>query len=171
VTLEAFSDGMLGWLVRLAGLFWLVGAGMLFRQIRTEMALDAMTSKLEKATRELEPSTSPEPRHKSEAERAEDRWTDRDDAARRGWIAGQAVVLAATAIAMLMLHPFAAWMVAFLVMGQGAYFIWREHTARRAPSARAADHARPSVSTINAGWVSLFVAGLVWMAAYRGLLA
>ena len=61
-------------------------------------------------------------------------------------------------------------LAAFLVMGQGAYFIWREHTARRAPSAKAADHARPSVSTINAGWVSLFVAGLVWMAAYRGLL-
>ena len=67
---------------------------------------------------------------------ATERWIDRDDAARRGWIAGQAVVLAATALAMMLLHPFAAWLVALLVLGQGVYFIWREHTARHAPDRR-----------------------------------
>ena len=71
---------------------------------------------------------------------------------------------------MLMLHPFAAWTAALLVTGQGVYFFWREHTARRAPNAEAAEHARPSKSTINAGWVSLLVACLVWAAAFRGLL-
>jgi flagellar biosynthesis/type III secretory pathway M-ring protein FliF/YscJ len=95
---------------------------------------------------------------------------DRDDAARRGWIAGQAVVLAITAITMVILHPFAAWMVALLVLGQGVYFIWREYTARRAPDAETAEHARPSASTVNAAWFSLVVATLVWAAAFRGLL-
>ena len=61
-------------------------------------------------------------------------------------------------------------MAALLVAGQGLYFFWREWTARRAPSAEAAAHARPSAATINAGWVSLIVAMLVWMAAFRGLL-
>src|SRR5690606_30145590 len=107
---------------------------------------------------------------KTAAQEATDRWTDRDDAARRGWIAGQAVVLAATALAMILLHTFAAWMVAVLVLGQGAYFFWREYTARHAPTLEAARHARPSQSTVNAGWVSLAVACLVWVAAFRGLL-
>ncbi len=181
MTPEAFSDGLLGWIIRLAGLFWLLGAFMLFRQIRMEMALDGMTAKLEKMAREFEADAAqgdyadidapPEPRERSEAEKAVDRWMDRDDAARRGWIAGQAVVLSACALAMMMLHPFAAWLVALLVLGQGVYFMWREHTARRAPSADAADHARPSKSTVNAGWVSLAVALLVWIAAFRGVLA
>jgi ABC-type nickel/cobalt efflux system permease component RcnA len=154
---EAFSDGLLGWLVRGAGLLWLVGAFMLFRQIRAEMALDSMTASLEKLAGELESNRTAA-------------WIDRDDAARRGWIAAQAVVLAATSVAMLMLHPFASWMTALLVLGQGAYFLWREHTARRAPTPEAASHARPSQATVNAGWVSLAVALLVWLAAWRGLL-
>jgi Flp pilus assembly protein TadB len=176
VTFEAFSDGLLQWIVRLAGLFWLVGAFMLFRQIRTEMALDSITAKLEETARELERDalTSGDLEkpviRKSEAQEKTDRWTDRDDAARRGWIAGQAVVLAATALAMMLLHSFAVWMVALLVAGQGVYFFWREHTARRAPTAEAAAHARPSASTINAGWISLIIAMLVWSAAFRGLL-
>jgi hypothetical protein len=143
---------------------------MLFRQIRIEMALDSMTARIERAARQIEADVPSEPTRKSAEEQARDRWTDRDDAARRGWIAAQAVVLAATALAMLLLHPFAAWMVALLVLGQGAYFIWREHAARRAPSAEAAMHARPSASTVNAGWVSLIVAMLVWTAAFRGVL-
>src|SRR5690606_13572917 len=140
MTFEQFTNGLLEWTVRLAGLFWLVGAFMLFRQIRTEMALDSLTAKLEKTARDLERDAlasgdfeKPVIR-KTSAQEATDRWTDRDDAARRGWIAAQAVVLAATALAMLLLHPFAAWMVALLVLGQGAYFLWRETTARRAPS-------------------------------------
>jgi Flp pilus assembly protein TadB len=176
VTLEAFPDGLLQWTVRLAGLFWLVGAFMLFRQIRTEMALDSLTAKLEKTARDLERDAlasgdleKPVIR-KTDAQKAADRWADRDDAARRGWIAGQAVVLAAAALAMILLHPFAVWMVALLVAGQGVYFFWREHVARRAPTPEAAAHARPSVSTINAGWVSLVIAMLVWSAAFRGLL-
>jgi ABC-type nickel/cobalt efflux system permease component RcnA len=175
MTFESFSNALLQWIIRGAGLLWLVGAFALFRQIRAEMALDRLTSDLAKIADELDAELSPDapPGHhqKSQAERAEDKWIDRDDAARRGWIAAQAVVLAATALAMLMLHPFASWMVALLVLGQGVYFFWREHTARHAPLPTAAEHARPTQSTINAGWVSLALAVLVWAAAWRGLLA
>jgi ABC-type nickel/cobalt efflux system permease component RcnA len=182
---EAFSDALLPWIIRIAGLLWLVGALMLFRQIRVEMALDRMTSRIEEMARDMRADASPVdedtdtygdidapviPRKKSEQEKAVDAWIDRDDAARRGWIAGQAVVLAATAIAMLFLHPFAAWLAALLVLGQGVYFFWREYTARRAPSAEAAAHARPTGATVNAAWFSLMVATLVWAAAFRGLL-
>ena len=180
---EAISDALLPWIIRIAGLLWLVGALMLFRQIRTEMALDRMTSRIEEMARDLAADPPPEdedtygdidapvrPREKSEQEKAADAWIDRDDAARRGWIAGQAVVLAATAITMLILHPFAAWLTALLVLGQGVYFIWREFTARRAPTAEAAAHARPTAQTVNAAWFSLVVATLVWAAAFRGLL-
>ena len=54
MTLEAFSDGLLGWIIRIAGLFWLVGAFMLYRQIRMEMMLDRMTSRIKTRTREFE---------------------------------------------------------------------------------------------------------------------
>ena len=179
---EAFSDGLLGWIIRIAGLFWLVGAFMLYRQIRMEMMLDRMTSRIETMTREFEETGEPDedgygnidaPVKRAERtaeEQAIDRWTDRDDAARRGWIAAQSVVLGITALSMIVLHPLAAWLVALLVIGQGAYFIWREHTARHAPNAESADHARPTTSTVNAGWFSLVVATLVWAAAFRGVL-
>lgn len=181
---EAISDAVLPWIIRIAGLLWLLGAVMLFRQIRMEMALDNMTAKLEQMTRDFAADAAqpdPEdtygdidapviPRPRSEDEKRIDAWTDRDDAARRGWIAGQAVVLGITAIAMMLLHPFAAWLVALLVLGQGVYFIWREYTARHAPNAETATHARPSASTVNAGWFSLVIATLVWAAAFRGLL-
>jgi len=85
-------------------------------------------------------------RKRSDAEKAAEAWMDRDDAARRGWIAAQAVVLAATAISMILLHPFASWMAALLVIGQGVYFFWREWTARRAPTVEAAVQARPSAA-------------------------
>lgn len=173
MTGEAIWDWVLGWSIRLAGLFWVLGSFMLFRQIRMEMALDRMTSKLEAMTRDFEPDPDDEPDghlQRSPEQRAVDAWMDRDDSARRGWIAGQAVVLAATGLAMMMLHPFASPLAAFLVFGQGVYFIWREGTARRAPSHEAAAHARPSKSTVNAAWVSLTIACLIWMAAYRGVL-
>jgi hypothetical protein len=162
MTFEAASDLLLEWLVRAAGLFWVVGALMLFRQIQVEMALDTMTARLERKAREL--NAEPDQPDPVAA------WIDRDDRLRRGWIAAQAVILAAAALAMLMLHPFASWMAAVLVLGQGVYFLWRESTARRAPTPEAAAHARPSQSTINAGWFSLGVALLVWLAAFRGLL-
>ena len=182
---EAISDAILPWIIRIAGFLWLIGAFILFRQIRMEMALDRMTSQLEDMARSVEADLLPDassedtygdidapvtPRAKPDEEKATDAWMDRDDAARRGWIAGQAVVLAITAITMVVLHPFAAWMVALLVLGQGVYFIWREHTARRAPNAETAAHARPTASTVNAAWFSLVVATLVWAAAFRGLL-
>jgi hypothetical protein len=173
---EQFINGLLEWLVRAAGAFWLVGSFMLFRQIRMEMAFDTMTASLEKTARDLERDALARGdietplQLKSPEQEATDRWTDRDDAARRGWIAAQAVVLAATSLAMILLHPFAAWMVALLVLGQGAYFFWREHRSRHAPTPQAAEHAKPSQSTINAGWVSLAVAMVVWIAAFRGLL-
>lgn len=178
---DAIWNEVLGWLVRLAGLFWLLGAFMLFRQIRTEMALDRMAARIEKMTPDANPSRTAEDtygdidalvqrRVKSETEKANDRWLDRDDAARRGWIAGQAIVLAATAIAMVLLHPLASGLAALLVLGQGVYFIWRETTARRAPDADLADHARPTAATVNAAWVSLGIACLVWIAAIRGVL-
>lgn len=185
MSVEAFSDGLLGWIIRIAGLFWLFGAFMLFRQIRMEMALDSMKSRLEAMSREFEASgitddvadddyadmdRPNEPAVRTAEEHAIDRWMDRDDAARRGWIAGQAVVLSATALTMMLLHPFAAWMVALLVLGQGAYFIWREHVSRNAPNAECAEHARPSRSTVNAGWFSLVLGCLVWAAAFRGVL-
>lgn len=177
--LETVSDAVLPWIIRIAGLFWLLGAFMLFRQIRMEMALDRMTARVADMARDFAADTddrygeidaAPQPQEKSEAELAADAWMDRDDAARRGWIAGQAVVLAATALAMLLLHTLAAWLVALLVLGQGVYFFWREHAARGAPSAEAAAHAKPSESTVNAGWFSLAIALLVWSAAFRGLL-
>ncbi|MDP3495498.1 MAG: hypothetical protein Q8R82_20515 [Hyphomonadaceae bacterium] len=182
MTVEAFSDGLLGWIIRIAGLFWLFGAFMLYRQIRMEMMLDRMTTRIETMSREFEASNEPDddgygdidaPVKRAERtieEQAIDRWTDRDDAARRGWIAAQSVVLGVTALSMILLHPLAAWLVALLVIGQGAYFIWREHTARHAPNAESADHARPTTSTVNAGWFSLVVATLVWAAAFRGVL-
>src|SRR5262245_48988938 len=105
MSLETFSNQLLEWLVRLAGLFWLAGAFMLFRQIRTERLLDRMAAKLERATPET-PTAAPDPAT---------RWKNRDDAACRGWIAGQAVVLAATSVSMLLLHPFSAWLAALLV--------------------------------------------------------
>lgn len=171
MTAESFSDGLLGWIIRIAGLFWLLGAFALLRQIRMEMALDRMTSRLEGIARDLEREAGAAgEKAASSPDDPIERWKDRDDAARRGWIAAQAVVLAATALAMMMLHPFAAWLVALLVTGQGLYFFWREWTARRAPDAEAAAHARPTQATVNAGWVSLAVALLVWAAAFRGLL-
>ncbi len=84
--LDALINAALPWIIRLAGLFWLIGAFALFRQIQVEMALDR-----EAAVR------------KAADGNANERWADRDDAARRGWIAGQAVVLMATAIAMILL--------------------------------------------------------------------
>lgn len=169
---EAFSDGLLGLIIRLAGLFWLLGAFALVRQIRMEMMLDRMTSQIEgmaeKVAREAaEAEAGPD---KPTDKTAIERWKDRDDAARRGWIAGQAVVLIATALAMILLHPLAVWLVALLVTGQGLYFFWREWTARRAPNAEAASHARPTRATVNAGWASLVVAILVWSASFRGVL-
>lgn len=165
---EAFSEGLLGLIIRLAGLFWLLGAFALVRQIRMEMMLDRMTSKIEGMAKTMAgdaPGSG-----KSAEEAANARWKDRDDAARRSWIAGQAVVLIATALAMILLHRLAAWLVALLVMGQGLYFFWREWTARRAPTAEAAAHARPTRATVNAGWASLVVAMLVWSATFRGVL-
>jgi hypothetical protein len=168
---EAFSDGLLGLIIRLAGLFWLLGAFALVRQIRMEMMLDRMTSQIEGMTKELEgDAAATDAREAPSEEAAIARWKDRDDTARRGWIAGQAVVLVATSLAMILLHPVAVWLVALLVMGQGFYFFWREWTARRAPNADAAAHARPTRATVNAGWVSLVVAMLVWSAAFRGVL-
>ncbi len=184
--LDAVINASLPWIIRIAGLFWLIGSFMLFRQIRGEMAIDRMTAQISAATDALEAEIAsidaPDDaaygnldapvrhRKQSDAEKAAEHWIVRDDAARRGWVGGQAVVLAATAGAMLLSHPFAAWLVALLVIGQGAYFFWREWTARRAPTADAAMHARPSAATVNAGWVSLAVALLVWTAAFRGLL-
>lgn len=184
--LDAVINATLPWIIRIGGLFWLTGSFMLFRQIQTEMALDRMTAMIGKAADKLDADSKAadvpdddgygdidapvKRRDQNDAEKAVARWMDRDDAARRGWIAGQAVVLMATAIAMVLLLWVAAWMAALLVTGQGLYFFWREWTARRAPSVEAAAHARPSAATINAGWVSLIVAMLVWMAAFRGLL-
>jgi hypothetical protein len=170
VSPEAFSDGLLGWIIRIAGLFWLLGAFALLRQIRMEMALDRLSAQIEGIAKDAAEGDDGAPPQRTSEEEAEARWTGHDDAARRGWIAGQAVVLIATSLAMMLLHPFAAWMAAVLVLGQGFYFFWREWTARRAPSAEAAAHARPTRATVNAGWVSLFVAILVWSAAFRGLL-
>lgn len=173
---EAFVDGLLGWIIRIAGLLWLFGALMLFRQIRMEMALDRMTKRIDRMVQDFggaelaEEDAIPADPPPTPEQAAIDRWMERDDAARRGWIAGQAVVLTATALAMMLLHPFAAWMVALLVLGQGAYFIWREHTARHAPNAECAAHARPTASTVNAGWFSLILGCLVWAAAFRGVL-
>jgi len=169
---EAFSDGLLGLIIRLAGLFWLPGAFALVRQIRMEMMLDRMTSQIEGMAKTARDSASGEApaSDKPSGDAAIERWKDRDDAARRGWIAGQAVVLIATSLAMILLHPFAVWLVALLVMGQGFYFFWREWTARRAPNAEAAAHARPTRAPVNAGWASLVVAALVWSASFRGVL-
>jgi hypothetical protein len=189
--LDAIINASLPWIIRLAGLFWLIGAFALFRQIQAEMAIDAMTRRISVATDAMEAEIlavdaavgeagdddgygdidAPVKRKPmSAAERAEERWIARDDAARRGWIAGQAVVLMATAVAMILLLVAAAWLAALLVIGQGLYFFWREWTARRAPTAKAAAHARPSAATVNAGWVSLAVAMLVWTAAFCDLL-
>lgn len=169
---EAFSGGLLGLIIRLAGLFWLLGAFALVRQIGMEMMLDRMTSQIGSMAKTIAGDAAGDApgSGKSAEEAAIERWKDRDNAARRGWIAGQAVVLIATSLAMILLHTIAVWLVALLVMGQGVYFFWREWTARRAPNADAASHARPTRATVNAGWASLVVAMLVWSAAFRGVL-
>lgn len=172
-SLEAVSNAILPWIIRIAGLFWLLGAFMLFRQLRMEMALDRMTTRIAEIGDDLAAESGEADdarRRKTRTETEIEAWITRDDAARRGWIAGQAVVLAATAVTMILLLQLAVWLVALLVLGQGVYFIWREHTSRRAPSPEAAAHAKPSVSTVNAGWFSLVIAVLVWSAAFRGLL-
>lgn len=148
---------------------------MLFRQIRTEMALDRMTARIAQMTDDLaaeagDADAAPPTRAKTAAEMATEAWIARDDAARRGWIAGQAVILAATALAMILMLQLAAWLVALLVLGQGVYFFWRERASRAAPSPEASAHARPSASTVNAGWFSVAIACLVWLAAFRDLL-
>lgn len=167
---DAVANAVLPWIIRIAGLLWLLGAFALLRQIRAEMAIDGMATRIEQMTRDFATDDPASGHPPAKSETATERWIARDDAARRGWIAGQAVVLAATGIAMVLMHPFAAWMAALLVLGQGVYFIWREYTARHAPDAEAAAHARPTRSTVNAGWFSLVVAMFVWMAAFRGLL-
>jgi hypothetical protein len=173
MTFEQFSNGLLEWIIRIAGVFWLFGAFMLARQIYAEWLLDRMTEGLDRANRDLRAVVAHliDPvREKPASNDKEKARVSRDDVARRGWIAAQAVVLAATSLAMILLHSFAAGLVALLLLGQGVYFLWREHVARRAPTAEAAAHARPSQSTVNAGWFSFVVAILVWVAAFRGIL-
>lgn len=71
---------------------------------------------------------------------------------------------------MAMMHGAAAWLCALLIGAQGGYFLWRERTARNAPTPELAEGARPNASTVNAGWFSLAAGALVWIAAARGLL-
>lgn len=172
--IDAILDAGLPWIIRGAGLFWLISAFLLFRQIRAEMLLDRALARVARETRDQEAAEARRQQKRLEIsehkidEKIDTAWTDRDNAARRGWIAGQAVVLAATALAMLMLHSFAAWLAALLVLGQGLYFIWRENALREAPSRKTAAHARPSHATVTAGWVSLGIATVVWLGEYLG---
>ena len=73
---EAFSDGLLGWIIRIAGLFWLLGAFALLRQIRMEMTLDRLSAQIEGLARDApEGDHGAQPQRTSEEE-AEARWTE-----------------------------------------------------------------------------------------------
>jgi len=170
---EAAGDFVLAAFVRLVGALWVVGSVFLVRQLRTQSAMDRMLSQIGAAADELRdesleddpdrpPPRSPDP--------AED-WVDRDDRRRRLWMYTQAGLLAATGVSMALLHSWSVWLAAFLLGGQGLYFIWREWTRRRAPTPEAAESAAPDRSTVNAAWFSLVAACAVWIAGLRGLLA
>ena len=191
MTIHDASDVLLGWIIRGIGLLWVGGTIALFVTLRRQAVLDGMISRIGDMTRDFEATPDAvdpaaasdtddggfmdmdrpmEPRERDPAREAEEAWIDRDDRRRRRLLAINGVVLGLCAVAMLMLHPFAVWLVALLVGGQGVYFIQRERAAREAPTADAAAGARPEQSTRNAGWFSLAAAGLVWLAAYRSLL-
>ena len=146
--LDAVADAALPWIIRLAGLFWLIGAFALIRQIRMEMTLDRMTARIEEMARDF---AQDDACAKTQAAREERRRRGCRTLARIATMPRGAAgspdrpsCWRRRGIAMMLLHPFAAWMVALLVLGQGVYFIWREWTARRAPDAEAAAHARPT---------------------------
>lgn len=170
---EAAGDLVLAAFVRLVGALWLVGSVFLVRQLRTQSAMDRMMAQISAAADELRaelPEDDPDrppPRVRDPA----DEWEDRDDRRRRLWMYTQAVLLAVTGVSMAVLHGSAMWLVAALLAGQGAYFIWRETVRRNAPTPELAAAAAPDRSTVNAGWFSLIAASAVWIAGLRGLLS
>lgn len=191
MTIHDASDVLLEWIIRGVGLLWVGGTIALFVTLRRQAMLDSMIARISDMTRDsaalldgANPVATPdadddgfldmdrpmEPRVRDTAREAEEAWIDRDDRRRRRLLAINGVVLGLCALAMLMLHPFAVWLVALLVGGQGVYFIERELAARAAPTAEAAAGARLEQSTRNAGWFSLAAAGLVWLGEYRGVL-
>lgn len=176
------GDILLEWIIRGVGGLWLAGAVMLYVSLRREATLDGMIARLDSMAADVDaqPSESSDDTYgdidapvvrppKSDAQKQAQAWEDRDDRARRRALAAQGLLLAATGLSMLMMHILSAWLCAFLVAAQGGYFLWRERTARGAPTPETADGARPNASTINAGWFSLAAGSLVWVAAARGL--
>ncbi len=171
------AQAVLGWLVRGVGAMWLVGSVALLASLRREAQIDRMIAGIDKAASDLtdaidaasEDDDPPAVRRSPEQQAARD-WEDRDDRSRRRWLALQSVLLAVTGLSMLFLHLSSAALVAALVAAQGFYFLWRERTAKSAPTADLAREARPKRDTVNAGWFSLGVATLVWAAAIQGLL-
>jgi hypothetical protein len=184
--------------IRAIGALWFLGAIVLYARLRREAMMDGMLSKLSGMAREMEAEaatwqaedeaadppldedgepivyqdidawTPPPP--KTPQQLAAEAWEDRDDIARRRVLAVMGVLLMATGLSMAALHPACVWLAAAIVAAQGVYFIWREWTARRAPTPELAAITRPQRSTQAAGWFSLFAAGLVWLAAYAGLI-
>jgi hypothetical protein len=180
---DGLGFALVGGVIRCVGALWVVGAILMFFRLRQETAIDGMLGKLTQMAdaAEAEFGTPPEPGPFENIDRpvkrkpklpetiAEEAWIDRDDARKRFWLALQGLLLIATGLSMAALHPGAPWLAPVLVAAQGVYFTWREWTARRAPTKAAAANARPTASTVSAGWFSLMAAGLVWAASYAGV--
>jgi Flp pilus assembly protein TadB len=161
---EAAGDVVLAGLIRLIGAFWVLGAIFLARRLRKDAQLDSMLAQLNRAAAEFDPEAT------AARADADEAWADADDRRRRWWMMSQAALLAATGLAMALLSPWAAWLCAALLGGQGAYFIWRERVRRTAPTDTIAEEAAPARETVNAAWFSLVAGCLTWIAFARGSL-
>lgn len=159
---EAASNELLGWIIRVVGLMWLIGAFVLVNSLRRDAMLDGMISKLDRIATDL--AGEGKPKDAAEA------WIDRDERNRRRWLGAQAVLLGVTGLSMAILSRFSVYLVAALIAAQGVYFLVREMAVRAAPTDEAREDARPSRSTVNAGWFSVAVGGLVWLASSRHVL-
>jgi hypothetical protein len=126
-----------------------------------ESRLDNAIGDIERITRRHLSEMGEQP----EAPDPADAWADRDDRWRRRWLVVQGALLLATGLAMGLYHVSAAWLIAALIAAQGVYFLWRERSARTAPTIEAGEGAKPARSTVNAAWFSLFAGSLVWTAA------
>lgn len=160
--------------IRLVGALWVFGAIASLVMVWRWRRYSRMADRIEEMMKQVEPGpedSGPDDRGAKAQPGADPRaaaWMEKDAAARRRWIFVQSLLLAATGLAMAMFHPTSVWLIALLILGQGVYFGLRERAVRAAPTLEAAEEARPSRSTVNAGWFSLGVGALIWIAYGRG---
>jgi hypothetical protein len=166
-------DNSLPVLIRVAGIVWIVVASGLFlwlgRRAALERELVRMTAEAETSDADTRRRPSPWSRYKEHSDPVEN-WIERDDRNRRRLLLAHGALLLLSGLSMVFLHVSAPWCMAALVAAQGVYFLQRGHAARRAPTRKAAEHARPSRPSLRVGWVSLAVGEMVWFADARGVL-